>query len=122
MGKWRDFVQEGFSTGTDASDYEKYMTFFAEDCEVVIGEGQWDEPIRGRETWVNVQRQWNECFSNRRHNVRNSVEGENEAAFEVVLTATHTGSMPAPTAGSSTPPARRSGGRWCCGTSTTTRA
>ena len=99
MGKWRDFVQEAFSTGTDAGDYDKYMTYFAPDCEVIIGEGQWAEPIRGRETWVTVQREWNECFSNRRHNVVNSLEGEREAAFEIVLTSVHTGPMPAPNGG-----------------------
>lgn len=97
-GKWMDLAQHAFSTGTDASDYDKYMTFFAPDCKVIIGEGQWD-PIIGREAWVIAQRAWNECFSNRKHTFLNSLESEREAAFEVVLTATHTGPMPGPNGG-----------------------
>jgi len=63
--KWRDFAQESFTKGTDAGDYDRYVTYFSPDCEVVIGQGQWDEPIRGRETWAAAQREWNDCFSDR---------------------------------------------------------
>jgi len=97
--KWRDFAQESFTKGTDAGDYDRYVTYFSPDCEVVIGQGQWDEPIRGRETWAAAQREWNDCFSDRHHTVVNAIEGENTAAFEVVLTAVHTGSMPGPNGG-----------------------